>query len=156
MEKNKYETISFTAIMCEIHSGTFCLSWIWILFCTGCQPARPGIYCRRRSALDYSLDGLGRPGWRLHSRGMITRIHTLLYYSLSFWVEARVTDSAGKVEEKRYLEKGNYLEVNNWNSSLLHSKCRAQMMTALKRWRQRTCMNVILLFLRCTWFLPNT
>lgn len=111
-----------------------------ILFCSANQhPAGPSTFCRRRSAPDYSVNRHGRPGWRQHSRTPITHILYLLsvlhfYYSLSFWVETRVTDPTAKGRRETW-ERGDYLEVNNRNSKIVALRVSCSLMKVLKRWR---------------------
>lgn len=145
-----------------MHSGTFCLSWIWVLYCSGCHPASCSVYSWRRPAPDYRLDKLGRPGRRQHSRawGVLTHIRTLCLSQFTTVChsefEAKMTDSAGKVVQRRYLERENYSEVNDRNSKSLHSSCHSRLTTAFKRLRQGGCLTEVLQILRCTWFLPDT
>lgn len=103
------------SISCEaIDSGTFCLSWIWMLYCSGCQPARSSVYSRRRSAPHRSQDGLSRPGRRQRSQtwGVITHTHThsLVLHNLLHSVSWNQTDgfSRGGGREGT-LEGGNLL-----------------------------------------------
>ena len=140
--------------MCEIHSGTFCLSWIWMLYCSGWQPARrrsvyllqemlcPGLQSRRAwpAREETAQPGARRDNPHTHSPSFT------IYYSLSFWAEARTTDSAEKVAERRYLERENYLEVNNRNSRSSPLKLSSSVDDGIYRPRQRGCLTEVLQF----------
>lgn len=123
------------SIQCEaIDSGTFCLSWIWVLNCSVCQPARCSVYSRRRSAPHRSQDGLSRPGRRQRSqtsRRDNPHTHTLLFFTIYYTllVGTKLTDSAGEVEERGHLKGGIYSEVNNRNSRWWQSTCHCELMT---------------------------
>lgn len=47
------------------------------------------------------------------------------------------------------LVRGNYSEVNNKNSSSVHTNCHPELTTAFKRPKQRGCLTEVLQFLRC-------
>lgn len=117
-------------LACEIHTGAFGLRWTWTLYCSGCWPASCSIYCGRISGLQsrrawLAQEETAQPGMKCDNT------HSwcfTLYYSLSLWVEAKMSVQGKRGETKR---RRNCLEANNGNT-------RVHIRDLLQRWTGAT------------------